>query len=152
MQPGCVGKRLLSAFLPLFCLGCRILPARLLFGAVNRALGIDADLANLALLAANGHDGLGHKPTRLELRQLRHLRGLRLIGSKLHVLITRKGCDSLGHGAVASTDLNELRLAEERGLNVRLDLGGVAGRVGALCGIWATASLSCWLLVAARIA
>ena len=109
----------------------------LLLGMVNWASRLGADLAKFALVDAVRNDGLGGVLARLELRPFRLLRRVGLLVPDFYVLAARDGLLAFRLLLVCRADLDKLRLGGDLGLNVCVQLGGVAIRVGTLCGIWA---------------
>ena len=103
---------------------------------VNEAIGIGADLAEFSLLAALGDDGICGVLARLVLRPLGFFGGVRPFWPNLYVLVARNGCAVFRLLPVSGADLHELGFRCDGGLYVRLNLRGVTGGVGALCGIW----------------
>ena len=109
----------------------------LLLGVMHRAICLSANLAEFALLAAFGNNGLGSVLARLEFRPFRFLRRVGLLLPDFDVLVARDGLFAFGLLLVCRTDLDKLRFGGDLGLYVRVQFGGIAIRVSTLCGIWA---------------
>ena len=133
----CVRQCLLAAAFLLFGLEAGIGLRRLLLGMVNRAGRFGADLPQLAFVDAVRHDGFGGVLARPEFRPLRFLRRVRLLLADFNVLVARNGLLAFRLLLVCRADLDKFRLGRNLGFNVRVQFGGIAIRVGALCGIWA---------------
>jgi hypothetical protein len=71
------------------------------------------------------------------LRPLRFLRGVGLLLPDFDIRFARDGLFVFWLLFVCCADLNKFRLGGDLLVYVRIQLGGVASRVGALCGIWA---------------
>jgi hypothetical protein len=110
---------------------------RLLFRMVNRAVWLGANLPQLALVDTVRHNGFGRVLARFELRPLRLLRRIRLLLPDFDVLVARDCLFTLGLLLVCRADLDKLRFRGDLGFYMRIQLGTIAIRVGALCGIWA---------------
>jgi hypothetical protein len=91
----------------------------------------------LAFVDAVRHDGLGSVLARFELRPLRLLRRVGLLIPDFNVLVAWDRLLAFRLLPVCRADLDKLRFGGDFGFYVRVELGGVAIRVGALCGIWA---------------
>ena len=104
----------------------------LLLGMVHGAFGICADAPQLALFAALGDNGLGGELAGLVLRPV----ALLLIGwfvvANLNILVAGHGDAAILWRSISSADLYQLRFCCNGLANVRIDLRGVAFRIGAL--------------------
>ena len=128
---GCVRQCLLAAALLLLGFEAGIGLRRLLLRMVHRAGRLGANLPQFALVDAVRHDGLGGVLARFELRPLRLLRRVGLLLPDFDVLVARDGLLAFRLLLVCRADLDKLRLGGNLGLYVRVQLGGVAIRVGA---------------------
>ena len=104
---------------------------------VDGASWLRANLPQFALVDAIRDDGFGGVLARFELRPLRLFRGVGLLLSDFDILVARNGLLSLWLLPVGRADLDKFWLGRDLLLNVRLQLCRIAGRIGALCGIWA---------------
>jgi hypothetical protein len=137
-QPGSLGQSFLAALLLLLCLECCIgLCPLLLLWVMHRAFGIGAHLAEFTFLCAIGNDGLGNEFACLVFRRVLLRFVLRSLLPDFDILATRDNRAAFGGFSVGSCDLYQLRFRGYRLLNMRVYLGRIAGRIGALCGIWA---------------
>ena len=99
--------------------------------------GIGAHFVDGTNIAAFGDDGVGGVLTHLELRTLGLLFGLRFLVPDGDVLVARENLAAFRRFAIRGTDLHQLRLRCDLLSDMRTDLGLIAVRIGALCGIWA---------------
>jgi hypothetical protein len=83
------------------------------------------------------YDSLGGVLARFELRSLRPLRRVGLFLPNFDVFVAWDGLLAFWLLSVCPADLDKFGLRSNLGLYARFQLGGVAIRVGALCGIWA---------------
>ena len=130
-EAGRVGDGLFLALLLLFGLPLLIVAAGLLLGMMHRAGWIGADLVDGADVAAFGDDGLGGELAHLELGPLRLVLRLRLLVPNGGVLVARQDGAAFLLLAVGRADLHKLRLRGDGLGDVRIDLGLIAGWVGA---------------------
>ena len=104
---------------------------------MHRAIGIGAHLAEFAFLAAIGNDGLGDELACLVFRRVLLVFVLRFLLPDFDILVAGYNRAAFGGFAVGGRDLYQLRFRRYRPLHMRVHLGRIAGRIGALCGIWA---------------
>src|SRR5947209_2330668 len=98
---------------------------------VYRAGRLGANFPQFALVDALRHNGLGGVLARPELRRLRFLRPVGLLLPDFDVLVAWDGLLSLGLLVVCCADLDKLRFGSDLGFHMRVQLGGIAIRVGA---------------------
>ena len=109
----------------------------LLLRMMHRAIRLGANPPQFSLVDAVRDDGIGGILARFELRPLRLLRGVGLVRPDLDVLAAGNDLAAFLLLAVGRADLDKFWLGRDLLLNVRLQLCRIAGRIGALCGIWA---------------
>ena len=103
----------------------------MLLGVMHRAIRFGANLPQFALVDAVRDDCFGDVPARFELRPLRLLRCVGLVRPDFDVLAAGNNLAAILLHAVGRADLDKLRLGCNLFLNVRLQLRGVAGWIGA---------------------
>jgi hypothetical protein len=109
----------------------------LLLGVMHRAFWIGAYLADFAFFCPVGNDGLGNEFACLVFRRVLLKFVLRFLLPYFDILAARDNRAAFGGFAVGGRDLYQLRFRGYRLLYMRVYLGRIAGRIRALCGIWA---------------
>ncbi len=132
-QPGGLGLRLLAALLFLRGLhrGIGVRPPLLLLGVMHRAIGIGAHLADFALVRSVRNDGLGGVLACLVFRRVLLVFVFWLLLPDFDILVARHNRAAFGGFAVGGRDLYQLRFGCYGFLDVRIQLGRIAGRVRA---------------------
>jgi len=95
------------------------------------------NLPQFSLVDTIRHNGLGGVLAGFELRPFRFLRCVGLLLADFNVLVAGDRLLAFRLLLVCRADLDKFRLGRNLGFNVRVQFGGIAIRVGALCGIWA---------------